>query len=255
MVVLHMNLSITQIKNIKMKIPSLFFCFSILCCIACENSTKEKSELPGIVEKDKTTSESIDTLLNTKDYLVLGKKTATVGIVDSIDYKPDTDYAILWSAQNRIIIGKNTSDAALEIYQKYRYTKSFEDYAASLYTGTLAAPNFASNPKAKQFKTVIKEGCSKGINFAGYYTLITWGCGSSCQTNVVVNRKNGDIHDYFVTASGIKFKPDSKLIITNIAALDTIHNLIFVGATNDVHQEVWTGNDFKKIEVPSNDTY
>ena len=59
--------------------------------------------------------------------------------------------------------------------------------------------NFMSNPLAKQYKTVITEKYKKlKVNFASYYVLITWGCGSGCVTGAMV-----DVRDGFVYAAPI----------------------------------------------------
>jgi hypothetical protein len=56
-----------------------------------------------------------------------------------------------------------------------------------------------SNPIAKLYRTVLRQEMSKGPNFATYYRVAVWGCGSSCAEFAVVNLKTGRV----ITTSGI----------------------------------------------------
>lgn len=40
---------------------------------------------------------------------------------------------------------------------------------------------------------MIREGAVKGPNFAGHYTIADWGFGTSCESAVMVDAKNGAI--------------------------------------------------------------
>jgi hypothetical protein len=40
---------------------------------------------------------------------------------------------------------------------------------------------------------MIRQGASKGPNFAGHYTIAAWGCGSSCVSIALVDAKDGTI--------------------------------------------------------------
>ena len=55
--------------------------------------------------------------------------------------------------------------------------------------------NFKSNPLAEQYRTVITEKYNDlEVNFASYYVIITWGCGSGCVTGVMVDIRDGFVH-------------------------------------------------------------
>jgi hypothetical protein len=93
-----------------------------------------------------------------------------------------------------------------------------------------AAPDLASNPEAKEFKTALREGAKDGPNFAGHFTIVGWGCGGACLDFGILDARNG--HVYFPpelraisvmnvgTASdetapdydALRFRPDSDLI-------------------------------------------
>lgn len=64
------------------------------------------------------------------------------------------------------------------------------------YTGEPAPINFESNPDAKLFRTTITNQVEEGVNFAGHYTVATWGCGTSCTGYAIVDVMTGNIVDY-----------------------------------------------------------
>ena len=92
----------------------------------------------------------------------------------------------------------------------------FEDYPVTeVFGGAPAKPDFASNPKTKLFRSHIIEGASKEPNFAGHYRIVWWGCGSNCQTFVIVDSKSGRIFGYFGSSNGMMYRKNSRLIIVN----------------------------------------
>lgn len=54
------------------------------------------------------------------------------------------------------------------------------------------------------------------MNFAGHFTLVTWGCGSDCRMVAAVNAKTGDVYIApFTVSTGVSFRLESKLVIAN----------------------------------------
>lgn len=45
------------------------------------------------------------------------------------------------------------------------------------------------------FRTVIRKGAEDGPNFAGHYTVVVWGCGTSCAQFVIVDASTGTVYD------------------------------------------------------------
>ena len=222
--------------------------------LSCQLKTEQKNSVKTEVNesptltKDTANNGKLDTLLNTNNYLILGEKLAKVKVVkdDEIDNFPT--FEILISYRDEVIIGENIDYSEVEIYRKYHPKTSFKDYQVPIYEGKLADPDFSTNPDTKRFITRIKNECAKGINFAGQYTLVTWGCGSPCQSGVVVDRKTGEIFGGYGTSLGSEFRKDSKMIIRNVGAIDTTTNLIDVCAYCDVNHKIWTGREFKEVE-------
>lgn len=225
-------------------------CFLILSC-QTKNSKGEKKELTphGLIKTEYTIKgNQLDTLLNTDNYLIIGDKIAKVKIINKNEIDKFPTYQILIGYRDDLIIGERIEYDTIKIYKKYIPKTSFEDFPAQLYKGKLAEPDFSSYPDAKRFITRIKKECANGINFAGHYTLVTWGCGSSCQNGVIVDRKTGKIFGRYGTALGSEFKKNSKMIIRNVGAIDTTTNLIEVCTYCEVNHEIWNGTEFIEAE-------
>lgn len=95
----------------------------------------------------------------------------------------------------------------------------FSDFAINSgdkYEGKTAPINFASHLGATMFKTKLIEGIKEAPNFAFYYHLITWGCGTECQQIGIIDARDGKVYFAdFASAEGIDFRLDSKLLIVN----------------------------------------
>lgn len=84
------------------------------------------------------------------------------------------------------------------------------------FTGKPAPPDMKSDPDAKQFASRLKEGAAKGPNFAGHFTVISWGCGTECEFFMIVDAKNGSIYSpSFGSQYGLCYRMDSSLLIVD----------------------------------------
>jgi hypothetical protein len=105
-------------------------------------------------------------------------------------------------------------------------TPRFEDYGVPVYKGKRAAVNLNSAKGARMFRTNLREGAGKGVNFAGHYALVSWGCGTGCMDAGIVDLKTGTV--YFpkeLAGLGVwywqdnpseevlDFKPNSRLLV------------------------------------------
>ena len=59
----------------------------------------------------------------------------------------------------------------------YMLKHSFDQYKAAVFSGKPASPNFNSNPYAEdpEYVAFITQGCKRGINFGGHYTIFEKG--------------------------------------------------------------------------------
>jgi hypothetical protein len=108
--------------------------------------------------------------------------------------------------------------ASLPCYATDKVTKmpNFKDYVVNeIYTSKPAAVDLSSSPSAKMFKTRLTEGIKKGVNFAGAYTIVSWGCGTNCSTSAILETKTGKVLAWFVSCGAEQYEKDSKLLIIN----------------------------------------
>ena len=106
-----------------------------------------------------------------------------------------------------------------------RTVPRFEDYPAPVYAGKRAPVNLRSARGAGSYRTRLREGAKEGINFAGHYTLVQWGCGTGCLDAAIIDGKTGRV--YFPDQLGgaglwswsdnfydpLQFKPNSRLLV------------------------------------------
>ena len=70
----------------------------------------------------------------------------------------------------------------------------FADYRAEDdLRGRPAPVDLASHALASRFRTRLREAADRGPNFAGHYTIASWGCGSGCAQYAIVDARNGRV--------------------------------------------------------------
>lgn len=93
---------------------------------------------------------------------------------------------------------------------------SFGQYRATQRYNGRPAPVNLNTPEARRFRTVLTNGAKLGPNFAGQYTVVTWGCGTECQQVAIVDAKTGRVYMTGITASlGVKHQLNSRLLVVN----------------------------------------
>jgi len=70
----------------------------------------------------------------------------------------------------------------------------FSQYPASVQRPRVTAINFKTNPDARPFRTRLSEGLRNGVNFAGHYALVGWGCGTGCISGAIVDTRTGKVY-------------------------------------------------------------
>jgi len=94
----------------------------------------------------------------------------------------------------------------------------FSDFAVDeVYSGVPVEVNFSSDPDAVNFKTRLVDGAAKGPNFAGHYTVITWGCGTSCMVVAIIDAKTGKVNILPGVNPWVElgYRIDSSLLVVN----------------------------------------
>lgn len=100
---------------------------------------------------------------------------------------------------------------------KFEPFLSFDDFkVGSIDHKKYANLDLKSNKDASNFRTRLTEGYSSDTaNFAGHYSLVYWGCGSPCQSSLVIDRKTGKIYDSPGASLGYDFRVQSRMLMVN----------------------------------------
>jgi hypothetical protein len=96
----------------------------------------------------------------------------------------------------------------------------FDRYpAAKIFRGNPATPRL-DTPRAREYRTRIRAGAKQGSNFAGHYTVVSWGCGTSCAIYVILDARTGQVYWPPEISRGVElnvaspeFRLDSTLMI------------------------------------------
>ncbi len=123
--------------------------------------------------------------------------------------------------------------------------------------GKPAPVNLSSYKGAKTYRTKLKEGAQAGPNFAGHYTIVSYGCGTQCQDNWLIDAKTGKILNRFSSIVGTKQDVGSALLVINppdpelkkaykehpdqplLGDMETIYEVLKDGKLDVVHKEKW----------------
>ncbi len=69
---------------------------------------------------------------------------------------------------------------------------AFKDYAVPVFKGRAAALKLTT-PQARGYRTRLREGARRALNFAGHYKLHTWSCGTGCLQTAFIDAKTGEV--------------------------------------------------------------
>ena len=169
-----------------------------------------------------------DSIYKIGEFLFEAKKNAKFEFINKGEKpKLKTKGDTLYSDKQTVLLGNMQEIVSSGIYKKFKFKSKWANYKVDkIYKGKLMAPNFSTDPDAKHFITRIKDGCKEtGVNFAGHYTIIEWGCGALCQEMAIVDRITGQIiysqipFDTVDGHSGTTYKIDNRMLIINTEAL------------------------------------
>ena len=110
--------------------------------------------------------------------------------------------------------------------------------------------DFSNYEYKKEYITVTKEGVKEhGINFAGHYCFVYWGCGSPCKLSAVVDLNTGKVYDGISSGIGYSFKKDSRLMVVNPPDSTNWYDKTVPYAIPEEYE--WVDNEFRKIKTSS----
>jgi hypothetical protein len=132
-------------------------------------------------------------------------------------YQIDNDTLYVSPLKDTIVFGDLNSKKEYNKRIKFQTDIDYKDYKVdSIYGGKKADLDLKSNKIGLMFKTVIRNTYNeKGVNFAGHYCFVEWGCGSPCQYSVIIDVVTGKIYDGISASLGYEYKIDSKMITIN----------------------------------------
>jgi hypothetical protein len=95
--------------------------------------------------------------------------------------------------------------------------------ATEKFKGTPAAPKLKGLTVPARWQLLVREMAKKGPNFAGAYTVVTYGCGTGCQVVLVIDARTGKIHAAPEPSTyGTTYRLNSRLLVFNA---DPLHKL------------------------------
>jgi hypothetical protein len=118
-------------------------------------------------------------------------------------------------------------------------TSMFAQYSDSLYTGSPVSPDFNGNQrKYREYRTMLLNGIKRGVNFGGYYSIVTFGCGTECLMGYIVDLRTGDVYDLPLVGTdnpdlNVAAKPNSSLLIERYRIFDP-KSVRYVACEQDV---------------------
>lgn len=91
------------------------------------------------------------------------------------------------------IFGILILSAAIFVSAQKDNAPAFSQYPARVEKARVKAVDFGHNPDARTFKTRLSEGIRSGVNFAGHYVIVGWGCGTGCISGAIIDARNGNV--------------------------------------------------------------
>lgn len=132
--------------------------------------------------------------------------------------KKDNIFSDLILSEGNIKIYGDTSiqkNQITKVLLKFEPYISFQDFKVEI-ENVKAKLDLNSHELGKKFRTAIRNDYDNPESlFAGHYTFAKWGCGSPCQMNVLIDRRNGKIYDAPESSVGSEFRKDSRMLIIN----------------------------------------
>lgn len=112
-----------------------------------------------------------------------------------------------------------TAFFVLLITSKSAAQPKFSDYPSrGSFRGKPARVILTGDRLARAYRTRLRETAAAGPNFAGYYAMGTWGCGSPCLMAGMVDLRTGRVFwppNPEMMVFDISYRADSRLFIVN----------------------------------------
>ena len=141
----------------------------------------------------------------------------------------------------------------------------FGEYAAPVYKGRAAALKLTTR-EARGYRTRLREGARRAVNFAGRYKLHTWSCGTGCLQTAFIDAKTGNVFfpaelDGFIVCfyqpeavkdleDALQFQKGSRLIVMSGYPMSERGK---DEPKKGLYYYEWTGTDLKLLKFEAKD--
>jgi len=136
-----------------------------------------------------------------------------------------------------------------KIYESIRL--SFDDFPTSNVWNKQKVEPILDTPRKINFRTILRQGAKKNPNFNGIYSVVEFGCGTSCQSFFVINLESGIVYEGFVTTAGVQYTAESYLFIANPISdlLEIFKGYQNVPGWNKTIYSIWNEDHLKDILI------
>src|SRR5215217_5907367 len=83
---------------------------------------------------------------------------------------------------------------AIYISAQSKSLPRFENYPVREDFRGKIAPVKLTSSAARMYRTMLRGSAKQGVNFAGHYIIVTWGCGSDCHSFAIIDAKTGNVY-------------------------------------------------------------
>lgn len=146
------------------------------------------------------------------------RKISSSELYDTMSTK-ETKTDIIYETGNVRLYGDSTIEVKKisHAYIRYAPDLSFDNFLVdTVVYGKYSDIDLKSNDRAPNYRTVLRKGYdSDSANFAGHYTFVSFGCGSTCLTSFIIDRRNGKVYTSPGAETGYEFRVDSRMLLVN----------------------------------------
>jgi len=128
---------------------------------------------------------------------------------------------------------------------------AYEEFPAELASvAAPAPPDLTSHPLARRYRTVLTRSAADGPDFAGRYTVVRIGCGTSCIHIAVVDAISGQVYfpknletiqwaGWWHEPYGPQYRGDSRLLV--------VYGSVGESGPYGVTYFLWNGHEFGRL--------
>lgn len=223
--------------------------FLLLSCNMGERKPrKPKSASEPLVTYFSKDAPTVKLFENDK-YVVEGQKGTKVKIVKASEVSQYPNMIKVDNFEDDVLLKNFAQDSTVVLKIKFNQKYEFSDFEVTeFYQGTPRKPLLNSHPLGEKFGEKISLTCEKtGVNFAGKYTIVSFGQGTGVRHHAIVDRSTGIIIAGFDSYLPIEFYKNSGLIINNKGAVDFRTNYLSNCPYCKIEYLQWTGEELIKL--------